>query len=134
MIQVIIPGTFKNLNNYTEEAGKGYHARNSMKKKDQRRIIQYLPKVRFKKPVYIRYVFYEPNRRRDKDNISSYFHKIFQDACVQAGVLKNDGWKEIEGFSDEFHVDQKYPRIEIYMEVMKNGKERGTDSDYTAQN
>lgn len=120
MIQVIIPGHFGGLNEFVDANRRkrgNWNAGNSMKQKDQRRIIQYLPDIRFRKPVYISYVFYEKNRKRDKDNISGYFHKIFQDACVQAGVLDNDGWKNIIGFSDEFHVDQKNPRIEIFLEV-----------------
>lgn len=31
-------------------------------------------------------------------------------------VLKNDGWKEITGFSDEFFVDVNNPRIEVEIE------------------
>lgn len=29
------------------------------------------------------------------------------------GVLKNDGWGEIEAFSDCFFVDKKNPRVEV---------------------
>jgi len=28
-------------------------------------------------------------------------------------VLKNDGWNDIEGFSDEFFVDKQNPRVEV---------------------
>lgn len=126
-MMIVVPGRFAGLNEFIDanrrKRGR-WSAGNAMKQKDQKRIIQYLPDVKLKKPVYIEYVYYEPNSRRDKDNVSGYFHKIFQDACVQAGVLQNDGWKNIIGFADEFHVDQKNPRIEIYMEVMENGKER----------
>jgi Holliday junction resolvase RusA-like endonuclease len=90
-----------------------------MKHKDQQRICQYLPVVRFKRKIFIEYVFYEPNTRRDKDNISGYFHKIFQDAMVQAGLLENDGWKQIDGWSDYFKIDQRDPRIEVYIEECK---------------
>lgn len=65
------------------------------------------------KYVKIVYHFYEPNARRDKDNISGYFHKIFQDALVQSGVIRDDGWKEICDFEDHFYVDRKNPRIEV---------------------
>lgn len=86
-----------------------------MKQKDQKRICEYLPSVKFKKKIFIEYVFYERNARRDKDNVSGYFHKIFQDAMVQAGMIENDGWKQIEGWSDYFYVDGRDPRIEVYI-------------------
>lgn len=127
---IIIPGRFSSLNQFIEankrrgrrkNRGKYevWNAGNAMKQKDQKKIMQYLPNVRINKPVYLKYEYYEPNARRDKDNISGYFHKIFQDALVQAGILKNDGWKQIIGFSDSFFVDQKNPRIEIIVEIKK---------------
>lgn len=50
------------------------------------------------------------------DNISSFGRKVIQDALVKAGVLRNDGWKEIRGFSDRFAVDAENPRIEVEIE------------------
>ncbi len=117
-MRVIIPGKFSSLNQYIE-ANRERHGivANNMKKRDQKKIVEHLPHgVRFKKKVFIEYHFYEPNSRRDKDNISGYFHKIFQDALVQAGILENDGWKNIDGMSDFYHIDQKWPRIEVYIE------------------
>lgn len=69
--------------------------------------------VRIKKPVTMLYSWYEPNRKRDLDNVSSYGRKVIQDALVHCGVLHNDGWKQILGFSDRFYVDRKEPRIEV---------------------
>ena len=36
-----------------------------------------------------------------------------QDALVDTGVLKDDGWKYVVGFSDRFQVDKEHPRIEV---------------------
>ena len=69
--------------------------------------------VRIKKPVTMYYTWYEPNRKRDLDNISSYGRKVIQDALVHCGVIQNDGWKQILGFADRFYVDRKEPRIEV---------------------
>ena len=41
---------------------------------------------------------------------------MIQDALVECGVLQNDGWKNIVGFSDDFFVDPKNPRIEVDIE------------------
>lgn len=91
-----------------------------MKQRDQKKICQYIPTgLKFKKRIFIEYNFFEPNTRRDKDNISGYFHKVFQDALVQAACIPNDGWKYIRGFSDYFEVDKGYPRIEIVIEEVR---------------
>ena len=121
MIQVIIPGRFPSLNEFIG-ANRQRHGivANNMKKRDQRKIVEHLPRgIRFKKKVFIEYHFYEPNTKRDKDNINSYFHKIFQDALVQAGMLKDDKWEDIDGMSDFFYVDKKWPRVEVYIEEAK---------------
>lgn len=78
-----------------------------------------LRKWRAKGPVYMHYIWYEPNRRRDKDNVSGYGRKIIQDALVKGGYLRNDGWNEIAGFSDDFCVDKKNPRIEVYIDEVE---------------
>jgi Holliday junction resolvase RusA-like endonuclease len=71
---------------------------------------------KLKSPVRMRYKWYEKDRRRDKDNISGYGRKVIQDGLVKAGVLLDDGWKDIDSFSDEFAVDKQRPRVEIEIE------------------
>lgn len=61
----------------------------------------------------IQYAFYEPNMRRDMDNISGFAHKVIQDALVDAEILENDGWRNISGYTDSFYVDKEDPRIEV---------------------
>ena len=117
--KIVIPGRFAGLNEFID-ANRRTHGRwnagNAMKQKDQKIICSHIPKgLRFKH-IFIRYTYFEPNTRRDKDNVSGYFHKIFSDALVQSGCIPNDGWKVIQGFSDNFDVDSKNPRIEILIE------------------
>ena len=69
-----------------------------------------------REPVTMRYLWVEKDRRRDKDNISGGGRKIIQDALVRMKALKNDGWGNIDGFSDEFAGDKKRPRVEIEIE------------------
>lgn len=117
---VIINGCFPSLNDYIDanRTGKGrWNKGNAMKQRDQDRIIwelrRQLKGVRIVAPVFLRYKYFEKNRRRDLDNISGYFHKVFQDALVESHILPNDNWHYIVGFSDDFHVDGKAPRIEV---------------------
>ena len=116
-MKIVIPGKFPGLNEFIAACRRtrgSWSGGNAMKREDQKKISWYLPhNVRFKKPIFIEYTFYEENARRDKDNISGYFHKVFQDSLVQAGIIENDGWKQIDGMADYFMIDKKRPRIEI---------------------
>ncbi len=68
------------------------------------------------KTVFIKILWIEKDRRRDKDNIASAKKFIF-DALVKAKILPNDGWKNIVGFTDDFIVDPKHPGVRILLEV-----------------
>ena len=72
-----------------------------------------------KYPIRILYRFYEPNKRRDKDNIAGVAHKFIQDALVQCGIIKDDGWDYVVGFYDEFFIDKEKPRIEVFLYEVK---------------
>ena len=120
MIRVTIPGRFAGMNEFIEANRTGkrnWNKANTMKQRDQATLLAILrPSLRGKRikyPIHLSYRFYEPSARRDKDNISGYFHKIFQDALVIGGWIPNDGWKEIEGFEDHFDIDKGNPRIKI---------------------
>ena len=47
-----------------------------------------------------RIVWIELNRRRDKDNILAG-KKFILDGLVKAGILKNDGWKQVGRFTED---------------------------------
>ena len=95
-----------------QKRGK-WNAGNEMKQHYQRAIAVQLPRWRTTKPVWIVYKYYCPNRKKDLDNISGFFHKVFQDALVERKVIPNDNWTYIKGFSDEFFLDRGNPRIEV---------------------
>lgn len=124
MYQIVIPGKFESLNTYLSKSketyktksGKVWNAGNAMKKADQKRILQYLPDIAIKKPIIIYYEYYEPNMRRDHDNVSGYFHKIFQDALVKKGIIPDDGWRWVKGYSDRFYCNRKDPHIVVNIE------------------
>lgn len=117
MVKIVIPGKINGLNDFIAANRRkqgNWSGGNEMKQTDQRIISAYIPKgLRFKGQIYIEYCFFEPNAKRDKDNISGYFHKVFQDALVACRVIPNDGWKEIKGWSDSFSIDRVNPRIEV---------------------
>lgn len=111
---IIIPGKLPGLNTYIN-AERTHRQKAAALKRDTQDIIiscarTQLGGVKFDKPVTMRYVWIEPDRTRDKDNIA-FARKFVQDALVKCGCLKNDGWKHIFGFSDEFDVDKANPRV-----------------------
>ena len=117
--KITVPGTFASLNEFiaANRVRRGNWSKaNDMKKKDQAAIIPCILrtiKTELQPPIYLDYTFYAPNHKRDKDNIASYFTKIFQDSLVESGVLTDDSWKYIEGYRYSFEVDKENPRIEI---------------------
>ncbi len=78
-----------------------------------------------KPPVTLYYYFYEPNKRRDLDNIAGFAHKVIQDSLVKEKIIENDGWDYVKGFYDSFHVCKEFPRIEVeIVECQKEKKNR----------
>lgn len=114
---LVIPGKLNNLNDYIE-AERIHRQKGAKMKADNEKVVaaairRCMRGVRIEKPVFMDYKWVEQNRRRDLDNISSFGRKVIQDALVNTGVLKDDGWKYVVGFSDRFEVDKKNPRIEV---------------------
>lgn len=121
-MKLIIPGPLPGLNEYIE-AERSHRQKGAAMKRQAQQIVELCAKTQLRRfrpsaPVFMAYTWYERDRRRDKDNISSFGRKVIQDGLVKAGVLKNDGWAHIGGFSDEFQVDAKRPRVEIEITEM----------------
>jgi len=130
----IIKGTLPGLNDYLKQE-RNFHRRgkqicssgNEMKQEYQMIISNaarmQLKRLKIEKPVHIHYSYHEPNKKRDLDNIAGVAHKFIQDALVMCGILKNDGWNCITGFSDNFFVDSHDPRIEVI--IVEEGESDG---------
>lgn len=112
-----IPGRLDNLNDFIRAERTNRYEGGKLKSKNQEIVSLYIRKqlkgVRINKTVFMEYTWVEMDKRRDLDNISSFGRKVIQDALVNCGVLKNDGWDQISGFTDSFRVDRKNPHIEI---------------------
>ena len=122
--KLIISGTLPNLNDYlkaerqTFRKGGSFTTKGNELKHDTQDLIiweirRQLKGLHINKQVDLHYTHYEPNEKRDKDNIASFFMKVFQDSLVLSEVLQNDGWKNIRGFSHNFEIDKDNPRIEV---------------------
>lgn len=117
-----VDGRLPSLNDYVRAERSGWQAANSMKHKFEKLVAGSAVGLRqITKPVRIRYTFFERDRRRDKDNVAGVAHKIVQDALVKAGILVNDSWDYVVGFSDDFQIDKQRPRIEIELIEVNDG-------------
>ena len=138
--QFTINATLPNLNDYlraertrvTTKYGKTQTSGNVMKHDAQNLIIGFIRRdlrgLHIDKPIKIHYRIYEPNKKRDLDNILSFIMKCTQDSLVLAGVIDNDGWSNIVGISAEFFVDATKPRIEVYL-IEKEGENNAGKND-----
>lgn len=66
--------------------------------------------------AWVRFTWIEPGRRRDPDNVAAGGRKLLLDAFVQAGVLPDDGWRAIAGWTDRFVV--RPGRGAVFVEVL----------------
>lgn len=114
---LIIHGKLNNLNDYIRALDTSRYKGSALKSDNEAKVLQEIysqfGRLRITKPVRMEYIWYESSKKRDLDNVSSFGRKVIQDALVKAKVLPNDGWENIKGFSDEFYVDKKNPRIEV---------------------
>ena len=123
-MKLVIKGRLCGLNEYIAAERRNRFQAAQMKRDGEMVVSWCIRASHLKKvsrPVVMRYKWYEPNQKRDKDNISSYGRKIIQDALVREGILQGDGWKYIRSFSDEFYVDKKDPRIEVEIMEVNDG-------------
>jgi len=94
-----------------------------MKKNAEEWITLYIKKhlkgVQFEGTVELSFRWYEPNKKRDLDNIC-FAKKFILDALVSNGIIVADGWKGVKGFTDHFFVDKEFPRIEV--DIKKAGE------------
>lgn len=121
---IVVPGQLPGLNEYVSAERTNRYKAAAVKRQTEQRITCAIKAqargTHFHKPVVMHYRWYEPNRKRDKDNVA-FAKKFVQDALVKSGVLENDGWKNIDHFTDEFFVDNQNPRVEI--EIMEDSED-----------
>lgn len=115
--RLTIPGRMPGLNEYTAATREHRQRGASLKRQHEATVLwnikAQLRGVKFTQPVFLVFTFYERDRRRDHDNVSSFARKIIQDALVKSGVLQDDGWNHVTGYLDFFEVDKRNPRITV---------------------
>lgn len=114
-----IMGTLPGLNELTNAARSHWAAGHKQKREATDLCRFWVNAARLKpieRPVKIHFDWFEPNMRRDPDNVR-VGSKYVLDSLVEAEILPNDSRKWIVGLSDTFHeADKLNPRIEITIE------------------
>lgn len=106
--QFWIPGRLPGMNEIIEasKGAGGRGAKYSAMKKKLTNDIALMAKAARLRPVpraYLRFIWREPTKQRDPDNICCA-RKFILDGLVVAGVLSNDGWDQIAGWNDAWAV------------------------------
>ena len=119
-----IDGQLANLNDYIKAGNSSRYKANKLKQDEQEYVSWHIKKqlgsLKIDKQINIHYKFYEPNKKRDKDNVAGFATKVIQDALVECKIIKNDGWRYIKGFICDFDVDEQFPRVEVILEEVED--------------
>lgn len=116
--KIVIPGELPDLNTIIAESKRGrgkWQPYNEMKQ-EYTNIVAWIAKSEIKKQlkkIDLEITWICKNRRKDKDNISGGGIKFILDGLVAAGVIENDGWKQIGDIYHKFKVDKHNPRVEV---------------------
>ena len=113
--EFIIAGRMPGLNEYTKKNRNNWHAGARMKRRETERAAwsakaAHVPQ--FHKPVRISFLWVEPNRRRDRDNVA-FAKKFILDGLKMARVIRDDGPDYVVDLSDEWDYDRENPRIVV---------------------
>lgn len=120
-IKIIIPGELPGMNEIIASSKAHYGAYADMKRTNTD-TVTWIAKSKIKKKckkIDLVITWHCKDRRKDKDNISGGGTKFILDGLVNAGIIKNDGWKQIGDITHIFKVDKDNPRIEVEIEEVK---------------
>ena len=112
---VTVEGRMPSLNDYISAERANRYTAAAMKKRETARVRaaamqQRAP--RFERRVTVRTTFYEPDMRRDADNVG-FARKFVLDGLVAAGVIKDDSRKYVEQCPDRVLTDRARPRVVV---------------------
>ena len=97
-------------------AGKRFSRYSQIKKKWMATIGWHIRQQKLKpvSRVFLKFTWHEQNKKRDPDNIAAGGKKLILDALVEMGILANDGWQQVAGWTDAFDVREQ-PGVTVEM-------------------
>jgi Holliday junction resolvase RusA-like endonuclease len=117
-----IPGPMPGRNEQEAAARSNRYVAGAMKKKWTAHCSMYLADmVMITSVADVECFWVEPNKRRDPDNISGGI-KFVLDGMQKAGVIKNDGWKQVRSITHYFEA-AKESKGGVYVTMKWGGKD-----------
>lgn len=108
MIKLFLPFIPTDLNAYIDAERSNRYKAAKIKSQNTNDVCftaqaQKVPHINFK--ANVTFIWHLPNKKKDPDNIA-FSQKFIFDGLVIAGVLDNDGHKQINSLKHEFVFDQ----------------------------
>lgn len=122
-----IPGRLPGLNDIIDAAKQGrgkYQPYNDMKLEYTSAVAWLARKLPKYEKIELVITWYEPDKRRDPDNIMAG-QKFICDGLVQAGIIPDDSQRYIHGIVHKFRVDPENPRVKVEVIDVKKQKAAG---------
>jgi Holliday junction resolvase RusA-like endonuclease len=120
-MKFIIEGELTDLNKFIKANNASRHASNDIKQDETERVVSEITWQRVEEvdeyPVTITFRWYSKDAMKDIDNVA-FAKKFVLDGMVRAGIIENDSRKYVAGFSDQFFIDRKRPRIEVEIHTL----------------
>lgn len=114
----VIPGRLPSMNQYINACKRAWFVGSAFKKKQMKLIGVFVIAHKipvFEKPVVMSFVWYEKDRRRDRDNIRSA-EKYVMDTLTTMKRIKNDTQKWVLDSHHKVALDPLNPRVEVTIE------------------
>ena len=109
---ITIPGEFPSMNEIIAKSKQHYAVYSKMKKKYTELVVyQSAGMAAIGKADFV-ITWYCKNKRKDPDNLSAGI-KFLLDGLVEAGVMENDGWGNVNTLTHIFRIDKENPRVEV---------------------
>lgn len=116
-----VPGRLTGVNEYVRACRTSPYKAAAMKREDQDAVCRAIKEAHlkpFRKPVFVKYTFYEAPKRkgarlRDKSNIAGQAVKVIEDALQETGIIQDDDWDHVAGYSASFYRATDRPRIVV---------------------
>ena len=124
-LHIVLPGEYTTQNQYIQAERTHLQRAAGIKSSETERVklevmsqfgVDAIPKVT-SYPVDVTIFWYRTDRRSDPDNVA-FAVKFILDGLQAAGVLRNDGWKQINSICHIFRIDKNAPRVEIFLEMV----------------
>lgn len=115
-MKFVIEGRLDGLNDYIRACRTNFYVGNNMKQKNQKAVKKAIKKAKLHKatkyPVKLKIAWYEPNVKRDIDNIT-FSSKFILDELVKSEIMCDDSQKYVSEIQHSVKVDKDNPRIEV---------------------